>query len=869
MLDAALQAPPQDRDALLERECGSDAGLRAEVDSLLSASARSAGFLDTSAESFAAPFLMAAAAREPGDQPGLILGRYRLIHEIGRGGMGTVWMAERADGQFEQRVALKLVKRGMDTDEILARFLRERQILARLEHPNIARLLDGGVSDDGRPYFVMEHVAGQSLTTYCDEKRCSIEERLRLFVVVARAVGYAHRNLIVHRDIKPSNVLVGEGGEIKLLDFGIAKLLSEEPDAVADNTAVPGRLMTPEYASPEQREGKRVTTASDIYQLGILLYQLLTGQRPRAGASGPVLPIRRPSRVVRQDASVQKRDGSMETVGHAAVADHRGLTPERLSRRLTGDLDTIVQRVLREEPELRYPSAESLADDIDRHLAHRPILFSGGSAWYRTRKFVRRHRLGVATGSLATVFALGIAAIAVTRIRRERDRARAEADKAAEVAQLMSRFLQGWSPDASDRGEVSTKKLLADAALRADRELRSRPDLLGATLSLLGDFHTTVGEWQAADTLLARAYDVQGRVSPRPAADLAATLVRRGRLFRLTGQLAESRRTLEAALLQTRELYGVRHPETLRVQRELANVLRDRQEFRDAEPLLRSILAAIDTAGGNLSPFALETMSDLGYAQFQLGRFDDAVAVLRPTLEHQRRLFGDLHASTLATLRALGSAERDRGRLDDAEALYRQALRIAHTLYGPVHTETESAMFVLALCLSRKLDPGAEALMRQDKALFEQLYGANHPGVFARRMGIAAILLDRDDRDGAERELRAVLAGGQRSGPAEDRGDVLNRLAYILVARGGADADRAYNEAMAYDDARSPDQPDFVTDGLHYLAWAEYQRGDLAAADRDYRRALAVYERYLPPNHPYRIATTEGLKSLADARQKR
>jgi serine/threonine-protein kinase len=813
---------------------------------------------------------MAAVAREPTDQRGIVLGRYRLINEIGRGGMGTVWMAERADGQFEQRVALKLIKRGMDTDEILARFLRERQILARLEHPNIARLLDGGVSDDGRPYFVMEHVAGQSLTAYCDEKRCSIEERLRLFVVVARAVAYAHRNLIVHRDIKPSNVLVGEGGDIKLLDFGIAKLLTEDPDSAADNTMVPGRLMTPEYASPEQREGRRVTTASDIYQLGVLLYQLLTGQRPRADASGATLPIRRPSRIVRQDAALGIRDGRMETVGHVAVAEQRGTSPERLSRRLRGDLDTIVQRLLREEPDLRYPSAESLADDVERHLAHRPIQFGGSSARYRTWKFVRRHRLGVATGSLATAFALGIGAIAVTRIRSERDRARAEADKATEVAQLMSRFLQGWSPDASDRGEVSTKKLLADAALRADRELRSRPDLLGATLSLLGDFHTTVGEWKAADTLLARAYNLQEQYTPRSNADVAATLVRRGRLYRLTGLLDDARRTLEAALEQSRELYGVRHPETLRVQSELANVMRDRQEYREAEPLLRGILAAVDTTGGNQSPFALETMSALGYTQYQLGRFDDAVAVLRPTLDRQRELFGDLHASTLSTMRALGSAERDRGHLDEAEGVYRQALRIARTLYGPAHTETESVMFVLALCLSRKLDPGAEELMRQDMALFEQLYGRNHPGLLARRMGIAAILLDRDDRDGAERELRAVLSSGQRAAPNEDRGDVLNRLAYILVARGGAGAERAYNEAVAYDDARSPDQPDFVTDGLHYLAWAEHKKGDLAAAEKDYRRALAVYERYLPPDHPYRIATTEGLKViLADSRLKR
>jgi eukaryotic-like serine/threonine-protein kinase len=816
-LEAALQTRSEERPALLERLCGHDPELRREVESLLAAHAEAEGFLATSAESFAAPIVVAAAAREPADRAGQIIGRYRLLEAIGRGGMGMVWLAERADGQFEQKVALKLIKRGMDSEEILARFLRERQILARLEHPNIARLLDGGVSDDGRPYFVMELVVGRAITDACGAQQLSREERLRCFVVVARAVGYAHRNLVVHRDIKPSNVLVDEHGEIKLLDFGIAKLLGDEGDGM---TGVTGRLMTPEYASPEQTAGGQVTTASDVYQLGALLYELLTGHRP-----------------------------------HQAVTEGR----------LKGDLDTITRRALREEPDRRYPSAEDLAEDVERHLAHLPIRFGGDRFSYRAAKFVRRHRIGVgsAIGLLALI--IGLVAFDATRVRRERDRARHEADKATEIAQLMSRFLQGWSPDASDRGEVSAKKMLGDAALRADRELRDRPEMLAATLSILGDFHTTLGEWRMAESLLTRARVIQEPRGGRPNADFATTLARQSRLYRYTSRFSEAVVSAKQALALHRTLFGPRHAETLRVQRELAAAFRDAKEYRQADPLLREVLARLDDAGLQGSPFALETASDLGYALFQQARFDEAVELLRPTLERQRALFGDIHLATLSTIRSLGSALRDRGDLAEAEGLYRDALRIARALYGEAHPETEGALLVLALVLERKNELAeAEVLARQTLGISERIYGIDHFSVWGHLMHLGSIRLDRGDPVEAERLLRQALAKSRIAAPAgdPDQGDVLNRLAFILVGRGADDADAVYREAVAFDAARPADQPDFVTDGIHFLAAAERKKGDLRAAEEDYRRALRLYERQLPAGHPYRVAASTGLQAV-------
>ena len=821
VFEAVLASPTDQREHTLARLCAGDVELLQEVQSLLVAHAESEGFLATSAESFARPFLIEAAANESRDQPGQTVGRYRLLEQIGRGGMGTVWLAERSDGQFEHRVALKLIKRGMDSEEILTRFLRERQILARLEHPNIARLLDGGVNDDGRPYFVMEYVEGSAITRFCAQQRLALEPRLRLFILACRAIGYAHRNLVVHRDIKPSNVMVDAAGELKLLDFGIARVL-DDTDPSAQLTGAARQLMTPEYSSPEQRAGLRVTTASDVYQLGLLLYELLTGQRfPRDG-----------------------------------------IAPSAQDRRLRGDLDTITLRALREEPERRYPSAEDLAEDVERHLAHQPLRFGGDRAAYRAGKFFRRHRVAVGTSATIAVVTLGLLGFDAVRVRLERDRARHEADKAIEVSQLMARFLQGWNPDASDRGAVSAPKLLGEAAVRARLELHNRPDMLGATLSILGDFHTTLGEWNRADSLLSEALALQGGAADRGgSADLAATLARRGRLLRLSGRLDEAVSTAREALTLHRAHFGPRHPETLRVARELASALRTAKRYKEAELELRNIRAVVGTE----SPFALEVAGDLGYVLFQLGRFDEAVELLRPTLKRQRELFGDVHLATLTTTRQLGSALRDRGDLDEALGLYRDALRIARALYGEDHPETESSLLVLALVLEYKNElPEAEELAREALAVNTRVYGPGHPSRWGHLSHVGALRLDRNDPEEAERWLRQALTVSRVAAPHgdADQADILNRLAYLLVRRNAPDADAVYREAVRFDEARPAELPDFVSDGIHFLAQAEQLKGDRVAALHDFQRALRVYQRQLPPSHPYVLTTREGLKAV-------
>jgi len=831
-LEAALEVDPENRPTLLDRLCAGDVELRQEVDSLLAAGVPDDDFLELPLETFAAPYLD-HVAQDPVevDYPGETVGRYRLIESIGRGGMGTVWLAERADGQFEQRVALKLIKRGMDTDEILQRFLRERQILARLEHPEIARLLDGGVSEDDRPYFVMEYVAGEPITEHCDRRRLSIDGRLRLFIHACQAVQYAHRNLVVHRDLKPANVLVTEKGEVKLLDFGIAKLMSDDLDATrAGAEAV---LMTPEYASPEQVAGEPVTTASDVYQLGVLLYELLSGHRPHSTRGRLTTDVRRavlesvpprPSTAIRRVTSIVHRDGVTEEIEPRVVTERRGTNIERLRRRLRGDLDTIAMRALRKEPDRRYPTAEDLARDVERHLSHLPIRFGAEDFVYRAGKFLRRHRIGVATAAAVVLLAAGGASFYTVQVRGERDRARQEAAKATETAQIMGRFFQGWNPDAADRGQVSARQMITEASRRAELELRNQPATLAATLSVLGDLQTSLAEWQAADSLLGRALAIQELLYDGSNADMAATLARRGRLLDFMGEHEAAEASYRQALEQYRSLLGPRHVETLRNQRALAVLLGKVNKLEEAEAMLRDVMTKIPEADRATSPFALEASTELGYVLFLRARFDEAVGVLRPTLEQQRRLFGDTYGPSVNTMRALGSALRDRGDLDEAEALYRDVVRITSTLYGDERLEMLYAITVLSIVLDRKGElEEAERLARRAQALAERIYGPDQYETAGA--GLPGILLNRGDRNESERLLRRGLAITRRSFPAGhlDEGDHLNRLAYILVARGAADGDAFYREAVTFDRARPPGSPIFASDGLHFLAWAQHQ----------------------------------------------
>jgi non-specific serine/threonine protein kinase/serine/threonine-protein kinase len=443
LFQAALECAPAQRAAFLDQACAEDAALRAELESLLAHCERSAGFLET-------PASPAGLISDETVTVGRRIGPYRILRELGRGGMGAVWLAVRDDEQYQKQVAIKLIRGGAGSDFIVSRFRQERQILAQLTHPHIAGLLDGGATEEGWPYLVMEYVDGQPIDEYCDAHKLATAERLKLFRQVCAAVHYAHQHLVVHRDIKPGNILVTADGVPKLLDFGIAKLLATETTTTGNQTLTVMRMLTPDYASPEQALGQPVTTASDVYSLGVLLYELLTGHRPyRVKSHAPQELARiiceqeplRPSTAVSRVEEIHHTDGSTGRLTPEMVSATREGQPEKLRRRLAGDLDNIVLMALRKEPPRRYSSVEQFSEDLRRHLAGLPVSARPRTAGYRAAKFIRRHRAGVAATALIALSLVAgmIATVWQARIARA-ERARAER-RFNDVRRLANSFL--------------------------------------------------------------------------------------------------------------------------------------------------------------------------------------------------------------------------------------------------------------------------------------------------------------------------------------------------------------------------------------------------------------------------------------------
>ena len=473
LFHAALALEGAAREAFLEEACATDRGLRAEVERLLSAHARAGDFIGSPA--VAPPATWAGAEEWAGRR----IGPYSIVRELGRGGMGAVYLAERADGQYQHRVALKLIKRGMDTEQVLTRFRSERQILASLDHPNIARLLDGGSTDQGLPFFAMEYIDGEPIDTYAGRAGLSVEDRLRLFLQVCGAVAYAHQNLVIHRDIKPLNILVTSEGTPKLLDFGIAKVL--HPGGEETSTVTSMRLLTPEYASPEQVEGRHATTVSDVYALGVVLYELLTGRSPYR------LRSRTPQEVVE---AVRTTDPERPS---------QAGDDEKVRRRLRGDLDTILLTALRKEPARRYQSVEQFGADVRRHLEGMPVLARPDTFGYRAGKFVRRHRVPVAAGSLV-VLALVAGTVATAYQAHQARVAQARAERRfADVRKLAHTVLFDYHDAIKDlRGARPVRERLVHDALGyldgLAREAEDDPTLqreLAAAYRRVGDLQVS------------------------------------------------------------------------------------------------------------------------------------------------------------------------------------------------------------------------------------------------------------------------------------------------------------------------------------------------------------------------------------------
>jgi tetratricopeptide (TPR) repeat protein len=733
VFEALLDLPPDEQTAYLDRAAPDDPELRQEVLSLLQAHRHAEGFLEAPPSPMvmalldATQLLALAGAHDR-------IGPWRIVRSIGHGGMGAVFLGERADGEFEQRAAIKIIRYG--TPGWIRRFLEERRILALLEHPGIARLIEGGLTPGGLPYFAMELVDGIPIDRYGDDHDLSVDSRLELFAQVCDAVTYAHQHLIIHRDLKPSNILVTPAGRVKLLDFGIAKLLSGATGAAQTDTQLPA--MTPEFAAPEQVRGEAVSMATDVYALGVLLYLLLTGQHPYDVRDKPLAEL---TRIICEQ----------EPPRPSARA------PEARRRRLRGDLDLIVLTALHKDPKRRYLSPAALAEDLRHFREGRPVLARPDTAGYRARKFVGRHRAAMAVaGSLVVLLLAGAG-----RERVLRQRAETEARKAREVGDYIVGVFDVADPFAAarqDGRDITARALLEQGSRRVDSALAGQPEVQAELRGVFGRAYTNLGLLDQATSLLRQSLAQHRELHGESHLTVAEDMDRLGNALMQQDKYEEAEPLLREALAQRRQLLGA-HGATAESLDRLATLYQRRSDYAAAEPLFREALSIRRRLFGDTAGVVGESLNNLGVLLFEKGANDQAERVYREALAMRVRQLGENHPLTAQTMHNLAQTQERQGKYAEAESSYRQALAAKRKTLGNAHPSVTINLNNLGALLRERgrLDE-AEALTREALALDRQLFGENHSYVAASLGNLGTVLRLKGEFVEAERLYRESLA---------------------------------------------------------------------------------------------------------------
>jgi tetratricopeptide (TPR) repeat protein len=735
-LDRALDLVPAERAAWVASLRVSDPALATDLRALLN-----------DHDALDDDFLAGAIASQPDISiAGHRIGAYTLMSPLGRGGMGTVWLAKRSDGRFDGKVAVKLLNLGLVGRDGEVRFMREGSILARFTHPHIAHLVDAGVSAMGQPYLVLEYVEGEHIDAYCDRHALGLEARVRLFLDVLEAVAHAHANLIVHRDIKPSNVLVRTDGQVKLLDFGISKLIDADVDAAGlTMTADGARLLTPAYAAPEQLTGGPITTATDVYALGTLLYVLLGGTVTGTGAGSAAEWIR---------SIVETEAPRLSEV----VANGRALR---------GDLDNIVAKALKKAPGGRYPSVSAMAEDLRRYLRHEPVSARPDTLAYRTAKFIRRRARGVAV-ALAVTFAMAsLAGFYTARLGAERDRARLEADKATRVTELLTSLLTASDPYATRDREPTLRSILDAGAERVAGELRDQPAVRAELMTVIGRVYQRLGVHERAAPLLEDA--VTARRGHGDTLPLAQSLNDLGVLRRERGDAARATAPLEEALAMRRRLLGLKDKDVAVTLVELGRVYEDRGILDRAEPLFREALAIRRRVFGEEHRETATSKSALALLLWARGDVAAAEPLFRQSLATSRAMLSDNHPNVGSSWNNLGLMLLDRQDFVGSEPMFRESLAIKRRNLGDRHPTLAPSLNNLAASL-RQQGKYAEARAYLDEALAitRESLGNDHQSIANLEVNLARVHLAQHDAPAAEALARDALRRQQGTLKADD-----------------------------------------------------------------------------------------------------
>jgi serine/threonine protein kinase len=773
VLEEAQELEPAQRSAFLDRACWSDESLRQEVEVLLASSDDAhATFLEPALASDGLIANLDGILSGGGLQAGqLFAERFQLVRQLGEGGMGQVWLAEQTS-PVRRQVAIKLIKAGMYDEAVVQRFESERQSLAIMDHPAIAKVFDAGTTPQGQPYFVMEYVPGLPITEYCDQKKLKIADRLELFIQACEGVQHAHQKAIIHRDLKPANILVVEvdGKPVpRIIDFGLAKATTPQFEGESRFTQLGHFVGTPGYMSPEQADPNvqdgvhDIDTRTDVYSLGIVLYVLLAGMQPFETKQRQKQPLDELLRKLREEEPPSPSHRvSTDRDTSAATAAARGTEPKQLVSLLRGDLDWIAMKAVEKDRARRYGAPSELAEDIRRYLNHGAVVARPASAGYRLRKYVRRHRVAVAVADglvlLLAAFSL-VQALQLRRITRERDRANRERDRATRITDFMTGMFKVSDPSEARGNSVTAREILDKASNDMGIGLAKDPEVQSQMTQVMASTYMNLGLYPRAHELAKRALDARlSHLGPDDPKTLES-MTQLGRILNSEGHYAEAEKLERQALAGERRILGPEDPLTLETTGTLALIVQGEGHFDEGEKLAREVIEVATRRLGPESAPVLASLSTLSSALWNQNRFAEAERVYRQLLDVERRTSGPDHPETLRAMSNLALAIQAQGRGVEAEQMYREALTADQRVLGPEHPSTTHVMFNLAgLLFTERRLADAEKLYREVWAIQSRTLGPEHPDTLNSKSELADDLFIEGHIREAEKLQRETLA---------------------------------------------------------------------------------------------------------------
>jgi serine/threonine-protein kinase len=697
IVDQALEVPFEKREQFIRDKCGNDSHLRQKILSYLNSIQQSTSFFSKADKALSTVINTSASSRSAFTSKliGSVIDKYEIVDLISHGGMGTVFLAQRVDGVYEQTVALKIVRHGMETPENICRFEKEREILAGLNHPNIARLIDGGVTDFGLPYLVMEYVDGTPIDEYCENNKLTISQRIELVISLCNAVQFAHNNLVIHRDLKPANILIDKNGHVKILDFGIAKLVEDRIDFEDESEVTSTHAVTPAYAAPEQITGNSVTTSTDTYSMGVLLYKLLVGVTPFN--LNDVSPFSGREKIVNQEPlKPSLKFSQLTTEQQNKFSKSRSVSASKLFKILKVDLDAILLKSLRKEACKRYQTIDNLVEDLKRYLSNKPVFAHQGSFSYRTKKLVRRNYKQIFVAAAIILLSVTFAIFHSNRITEEKNIAQYEAMKTAEISSLLFDLFEANTPDQS-LGETVTAQELLERGLNRAEKLVNQPELQAQMFGVIGKVYLKIGNVSKSKSLIDKSVDIYTRVYGKEHPETALAIASQALVQSSIGNYSDAEMLYDYALGVLEDHSGAYLNKYTDSINEQGYVLRRQGKYEEAEEVFRKNYNLLKDQHGELNPKVVAALNGVGVTQFNRGYYERAENIFREVLEKRIQIYGDTHPDIAESKNSLGALLMNLGQFKEAEKLFEDAFYLRNRILGENHPKTLLTLNNLAI----------------------------------------------------------------------------------------------------------------------------------------------------------------------------